>query len=108
MDQSDVQPKGWSTAEALDFSKPLGDCNLYGQQGAANFGPYTSAGVLHKEGVSQTWAALAEALEPSSPSTIWEAAIRWYDHMQLGLGKQTPTGIAEKKAKIADKNKKKV
>jgi hypothetical protein len=31
--------------EAFDFSAPLGDFNLYKQQGGVNFGPYTSAGV---------------------------------------------------------------
>lgn len=30
--------------EAFDFSSPLGAYNLYKTQGAANFGPYTSAG----------------------------------------------------------------
>lgn len=30
--------------EAFDFSAPLGAYNRYAQQGAANFGPYTSAG----------------------------------------------------------------
>lgn len=30
--------------EAFDFSAPLGGYNLYKQQGAANWGPYTSAG----------------------------------------------------------------
>lgn len=30
--------------EALDFSTPLGAFNLYRQQGAANWGPYTSDG----------------------------------------------------------------
>jgi uncharacterized protein with von Willebrand factor type A (vWA) domain len=30
--------------EEHDFSQPLGSANLYRQQGAANWGPYTSAG----------------------------------------------------------------
>lgn len=31
--------------EAFDFSSPQGDLNLYRNQGASNFGPYTSPGV---------------------------------------------------------------
>jgi hypothetical protein len=31
-------------AEAFDFSHPLGDDNLYKQQGGVNWGPYTSVG----------------------------------------------------------------
>jgi len=46
----DIKKKGVSIEayglydESFDFSSPLGDNNLYKQQGGANFGPYTSAG----------------------------------------------------------------
>jgi len=37
---------GYSTAQALDFSKPLGDGNLYHRQGRSNVGPYTESRAL--------------------------------------------------------------
>ena len=46
----DIKKKGASVEaygiydEAFDFSAPLGDFNLYKQQGGVNFGPYTSGG----------------------------------------------------------------
>lgn len=100
-EEREPQPKEYSYAEALDFSEPLGPDNRYARQGAANFGPYTGA-VLHKE-TKDPWSTLSEIVNPSPPSNIWEAMIRWYDHMGYGLGKQTPAGIAEKKAKMAEK-----
>ena len=46
----DLEKKGKSIEayglydEAFDFSQPLGAMNLYAQQGAVNWGPYTSGG----------------------------------------------------------------
>jgi hypothetical protein len=44
------------------------------------------------------WGPLTEREEPAFES-IWEAAMHYYDHQGLGLGKQTPDGIEKRKAK---------
>jgi len=48
--EEDLEKKGHSIEayglydEAFDYAQPLGALNLYAQQGAVNWGPYTSAG----------------------------------------------------------------
>ena len=39
-----INPSAYEFDEAFDFSTPLGDYNLYGIQGAVNWGPHTSPG----------------------------------------------------------------
>ena len=48
------KPKAYKSDSALDYSKPLGDINLYKRQGVANFGPYTES--------KDPWLALSSIL----------------------------------------------
>jgi len=133
-DEHEAKPGAYGYAEAFDFSAPLGAYNLYKSQGAVNWGPMTGPGTHVdtntvgasksekalrsyvreeiKEQISQEWSAwdvLSEAVaeRPSiPPSNVWEAAMHWYDHAGLGLGKQTQEGIENKKKKLAKKAKK--
>ncbi len=64
-------------AEALDFSIPLGDFNVYRHQGAANWGPYTSQGptvAQIPDGLKES--AWAEFVHPLPSKSIWEALHR--------------------------------
>jgi hypothetical protein len=91
---SKEHPKGFKTADNVDFSEPLDDRNYLKQQGAANFGPYTSTSKSLKDEVNQDnplkeaidsmvfeeickdpWGFLGEMLEKKSniqAETIWE------------------------------------
>lgn len=82
-DKAEVQPRGYSYAESLDFAPPLGADNLYARQGAANFGPYTAAvgttetRSTYRNGSEQralqsAWDRLAESV---SPEGTWERAL---------------------------------
>ena len=91
-----VDPPAYSYAEAFDFSAPLGAYNLYRTQGAVNWGPMTSAGTkiddhilgqrAEAEGAlrayvreaiksDSSWQSLSEAMNPSVPENVWEAAM---------------------------------
>jgi len=132
--KKEVHPAGYSYSEALDFSAPLGPYNLYGSQGAVNWGPMTSSGTkiddriagsrsetesilrsFIKEAIRQevsedsSWQQLSEIIDPSPRKfgNVWEAAAHWYDHQGLGLGSQTSEGIQSKKEKLAKKAGKK-
>lgn len=117
-------PGEYGYSESLDFSDPLGDDNLYKKQGGASWGPLTSPGTSLKDKVpgqksdleSVLKGFMKESQEPSSwnrlaesfhPDNVWESAQRWYDHQNLGLGKQTVEGLEAKKAKLAKQIKKK-
>lgn len=90
-----VEPSGFSYADALDFSAPLGPNNLYRRQGGSAWGPLTSAGTaltdneLEPKDVNE---AAVRALvrhvisEGRTGRNIWEQAMHWYDHAQRGLG----------------------
>lgn len=81
-DKAEVQPKGFTYAEALDFARPLGADNLYARQGAANFGPYTGTVATVEDGprrvgseqraIMSAWDRLSEAVNPEG---TWEKAL---------------------------------
>lgn len=119
-----TEPKGYSYAESLDFSAPLGAYNLYRSQGAVNWGPMTGPGTkiddrisgqrvgleavlrgaMKEAATTSAWDALNE--EVKVPENIWEAAQHYYDHAGLGLGGATSESIEEKKIGFAKlKNK---
>lgn len=80
---SDVKPGAYSYSEALDFSTPLGDHNLYKAQGQANFGPYTGVGPVvddssrkaksNMSSIMSAWDKLAEAVNPTG---TWEQILK--------------------------------
>jgi len=100
--KKEVHPAGYSYAEALDFSAALGAYNLYGSQGAVNWGPMTGPGTkvddriaggraesesilrsFIKEAIKQemnedqsAWQQLSEKtnVAKKNPSNVWEAA----------------------------------
>lgn len=93
--------------EAFDFSAPLGAYNLYKQQGAVNWGPYTSAGTdvdtnfshpnagprlkesemalravvreVIENGLVPQHSAWAPLLSRKTPQTVWESADRMFE-----------------------------
>lgn len=67
---------GYQHAEALDFSKPLGDWNVYRHQGVANWGPYTSQGVVPENIVEDFRGSAWEGFAEEAPGNIWEALER--------------------------------
>lgn len=58
------ESEGYTYAETFDFSKPLGELNLYRGQGASNIGPYTNA--------NSTWPVLEKLVKESHEMTPWE------------------------------------
>lgn len=86
-------PKEYGYADAFDFSAPLDTANLYKNQGAANFGPYTNGGDVAdktlraaiKEEIrlqlsedTSPWHFLSEAMEMNKKpmKNVWETLSR--------------------------------
>ena len=115
-----VSPKGFSHAEALDFSAPLGPANPYYKQGGSSWGPLTGPGTPVEDNElspvptradeavrSLVRQVIRESESPRrGPQNIWEKAMHWYDNQRLGLGNQTSEGIQAKKAENAKKSAK--
>jgi len=113
--RKDPEPHAYAYSEAFDFSAPLGAYNLYRTQGTVNWGPMTGPGskiddrilgqrtnlqsLLQGIVVKESKSAWAPLNESKSISNVWEAANHWYDSEGLGLGRQTPDGIEQKKKK---------
>ena len=122
LEESDCQPREFSRSAVHDFSRPLGPESRYRQQGAANWGPYTAdvseinddtRGLrVDEEAALRTFlrGVIAEQILPEEPAVpveetadppppassfgnVWEAADRWYDFQQRGLG--TPGAVKE-------------
>jgi hypothetical protein len=79
-------------AEAFDFSDALGAYNLYKNQGASNFGPYTGTSSVQNDAVIRSivketiaealspWRALAESIKDKKPDEgFWEKALKVSD-----------------------------
>lgn len=83
---SGVQPSGYQTAEALDFSAPLGARNRYRRQGQMD--PISLTGVVESPvPTDSAWFALFESTT-HRPESVWEHVSRWYDHQKRGLGEK--------------------
>lgn len=85
----EAHPAAYSYDEAFDFSDPLGEMNVYAQQGAVNWGPYTSKGLGTKETTvdqkknttaamknESAWDSLEESLGGSPWSLLENAILR--------------------------------
>lgn len=67
-DEQEKTP-GYTYAETFDFSKPLGELNLYRAQGASGIGPYTTGAPTNS-----MWPVLEGIVEGKNrPQGIWES-----------------------------------
>lgn len=86
-----VQPAAYGYSEALDFSTPLGDHNLYKSQGHVNWGPQTGVGPFvddssrkarsNMSSIMSAWDRLSEAVTPRSKDA-WGRLEEMYEEQQ--------------------------
>ena len=79
-EEKKINPTGYSYSESLDFSQPLGQYNLYKNQGGVNWGPMTGQGPITPDRVEAKILDKVHLGEGSAwdiltgVNTIWESA----------------------------------